>query len=223
VTAGSVDRPVHWDATYEHRAEDTLSWFQAEPTTSLRLVRDVLADRPGGAIAGRPVRLLDVGAGTSRLVDVLATEAATRVTVLDVSARAMGAVRARLSASDLLERVTLVVADVTAWSPDEPFDVWHDRAVFHFLTDPDERDAYVRTVTGAVRSGGSLVLATFAPDGPEVCSALPVLRYGPDELSSVLADGFEPVQHEREEHVTPDGRVQPFTWVVLRRRSGAQD
>jgi SAM-dependent methyltransferase len=223
VTTAAIDRPSHWDATYERRAEDSLSWFQAEPVTSIRLVHEAIAALPPARGSGDGVHVVDVGAGTSRLVDALAADARLAVSVLDVSERATAAVRERLAASTSLERVTFVVADVTSWTPERPVDVWHDRAVFHFLTDPAERDAYVRTVTRALRPGGSVILATFAPDGPDVCSALPVQRYGADELVAALGDGFEPVHAEREEPVTPDGRVQPFTWVVLRRRAQVTD
>ncbi len=217
-------RAEHWDATYERRDEGTLSWFQEHPATSLRLVGeaidalDALAATGDGERVDLAPRVVDVGAGTSRLVDELAADARAHVTVLDVAQRALDMVAARLEAAGRREGVDLVVADVTTWRPVETVDVWHDRAVFHFLTDPSERDAYVRTVTDALAPGGRAIIATFAADGPEVCSALPVQRYTAAELIDVFADGFEPVEDLREEHVTPDGRVQPFTWVVLSRR-----
>jgi SAM-dependent methyltransferase len=229
VTSPEVSRPEHWDATYGRRDEDSLSWFQDHPTTSLRLVIDALdaidartasdaSHAPLGTPGGRPVRVVDVGAGTSRLAGLIAATGRAHVTVLDVSHRALEVVGERLAADGLAAVTDLVVADVTTWRPTQPFDVWHDRAVLHFLTDDDERDAYVRTVTEAITPGGRLIVATFAADGPEVCSALPVRRYSPEDLVAVFADGFEPLDTLREEHVTPDGRVQPFTWAVLSRR-----
>jgi SAM-dependent methyltransferase len=217
-------RAAHWDATYERRDEGSLSWFQEHPATSLRLVGeaidalDAIAATGDGERVDLAPRVVDVGAGTSRLVDELAADARAHVSVVDVSQRALDMAEARLEAAGRREGVDLVVADVTAWRPEEPIDVWHDRAVFHFLTDAAERDAYVRTVTDAVAPGGRAIIATFAADGPEVCSALPVQRYSPAALAEVFSDGFEPVEDLREEHVTPDGRVQPFTWVVLSRR-----
>ena len=217
-------RAEHWDTAYGHRDEGTLSWFQEHPATSLRLVGeaidalDAIAATGDGERVDLAPRVIDVGAGTSRLVDELAADARVHVTVLDVSQRALDMVAARLEADGRREGVDLVVADVTAWRPVESVDVWHDRAVFHFLTDVAERDAYVRTVTDAVVPGGRAIIATFAADGPEVCSALPVQRYSAAALAEVFSDGFEPLEDLREEHVTPDGRVQPFTWVVLSRR-----
>jgi len=224
VSSQETDRAAHWDATYGGRDEGTLSWFQEQPTTSIRLVTDALdardarvATADGGPVE-RVARVIDVGAGTSRLVDELAAHGRAHVSVLDVSQRALDTVAARLETLGRREEVDLVRADVTAWRPEQPFDVWHDRAVFHFLTDPQERAAYVRTVTDALVPGGRAIVATFAADGPEVCSALPVRRHTPEELAAVFTDGFDPVTALREEHVTPDGRVQPFTWVVLSRR-----
>jgi 2-polyprenyl-3-methyl-5-hydroxy-6-metoxy-1,4-benzoquinol methylase len=219
LTTSASARPEHWDAAYGRREETTLSWFQDEPKLSLRLVDDALADaRTDDGPTGRIQQVIDVGAGTSRLADALVVDGRSHVTVLDVSERALAALAARLAARGHSDRVTRIVADVTTWRPTGRFDVWHDRAVLHFLTDPQERDAYVRTAAEAVVPGGRLIVATFAQDGPESCSALPVQRYTPEELAAVFDEHFEPVTSLREEHVTPDGRVQPFTWVVLSRR-----
>jgi hypothetical protein len=133
----------------------------------------------------------------------------------DVSEEALAALRRRLpDAPD----VRCVVADVTTWEPDRTWEAWHDRAVFHFLVDPADRSAYAATAARAVAPGGIAVLGTFAPDGPERCSGLPTARYDADALAAELGDRFQLERSEREEHVTPSGAVQPFTWVVLRRR-----
>jgi SAM-dependent methyltransferase len=224
VSTHDADRSEHWDATYGGRDEATLSWFQEHPATSIRLVTEALdaLDATAATADGERVdlapRVIDVGAGTSRLVDELVAQRRAHVSVLDVSQRALDRVAARLEAVGRREGVDLIRADVTDWRPEEAFDIWHDRAVFHFLTDPEERAAYVRTATEALAPGGRLIVATFAADGPQVCSALPVRRHTPEELAAVFADGFEPVADLREEHETPDGRIQPFTWVVLSRR-----
>jgi trans-aconitate methyltransferase len=177
------------------------------PTTSLRLVESAAAGR--GSV-------LDVGAGSSSLVDVLLAESFEDLTVLDVSGTALDSVRSRLAERG--QHVHLVQADLLEWEPVRTFDVWHDRAVFHFLTRPEDRSRYVQVAAGAVRTGGTLIVATFASDGPTHCSGLPVSRYDAAELAAEFETFFYLVQSEREEHRTPAGVVQPFTWAVLRRR-----
>ncbi|HEV2427105.1 MAG TPA: methyltransferase domain-containing protein, partial [Acidimicrobiales bacterium] len=150
--------------------------------------------------------------GESRLADRLTAVGFTDVTVLDLSATAVDAVRARLGA-----RASYVVADVREWEPARPYDLWHDRAMFHFLNDPADRDAYARAARAAVRPGGWLVLGVFAPDGPESCSGLAVARHDAGELAARFADGFAPRATEREGHVTPGGATQWFTWLTMQR------
>jgi ubiquinone/menaquinone biosynthesis C-methylase UbiE len=166
------------------------------------------ASPPGGSV-------IDVGAGASTLADTLVDSGWTDVTVLDVSRTALAVVRERLG--ERQRSVSFVVADVLSWQPGRTFDAWHDRAVFHFLIRPDQREKYVATASRAVRPGGVLVLGTFAADGPTQCSGLPTARYDADALAAAFAPGFTLEHSEREEHVTPGGAVQPFTWVVLRR------
>jgi SAM-dependent methyltransferase len=156
-----------------------------------------------------------VGAGTSRLAETLLDAGWSDVTVLDISAEALSHLRTRLG--ERADRVAFVVADVLEWEPERRFDVWHDRAVFHFLTDEDGVGRYVATAVRAVRLGGTLVIGTFAEDGPTHCSGLPTSRYDADGLAAVFAPHFSPVHAEREEHSTPSGHIQPFTWRVLRR------
>lgn len=190
----------HWDGVYRDKAPDEVSWFQREPEVSLRL------------LAGPPVgSLVDVGAGASILADRL-VDRGWEVTLLDVSAEALSVVRRRLGDS-----ASYLVADVLSWQPDRRYDVWHDRAVFHFLTEGADRARYAANAWAAVAPGGALVLGAFAPDGPETCSGLPTTRWSADGLATALGDGWALEHDEREEHTTPWGVVQPFTWVVLRR------
>ena len=196
----------HWDRAFAGVADDEHSWYQPEPATSLRLLLDV--DSSKGSV-------LDVGAGTSRLADALLDAGWSAVTVLDISAEALREVRTRLQ--DRAGKVEFVVADVVHWEPEGHFDAWHDRAVFHFLIDEDQRRRYVGTAARVVRPGGVLVIGTFAEDGPSRCSGLPTARYDADSLAALFAPHFHPVHSEREQHTTPAGRIQPFTWVVLRR------
>jgi SAM-dependent methyltransferase len=190
----------HWQGVYSGKAEDQVSWYQASPATSLELI-----SRAG---VGRQARLVDVGGGASRLVDELLEAGYERLTVLDLAPAALELARARLGSR--AARATWVAADVCAWEPAEPFDLWHDRAVFHFLVQPEQRAAYRERLRRALRGGGHAVLATFARDGPERCSGLPVERYDPETLARELGAGFTLVESRREEHVTPGGKVQRF-------------
>jgi SAM-dependent methyltransferase len=198
---------AHWERVYATHSSDDVSWYEPEPVTSLRLVE----------AAARSIRdaIIDVGAGASRLVDRLLDDGFSDVTVLDVSSGALDETRARLGAR--ASSVTFVVGDVLTFAPDREYGVWHDRAVFHFLTTDADRVRYVELAGRAVRPSGKLVIGTFAEDGPTHCSGLPVCRYAADELATAFAPAFALVRHDREEHVTPSGATQPFTWTIFER------
>jgi len=200
-------RGNHWDGVYATTPSTEVSWYERDPVTSLRLIEEV-ADGPSVAV-------VDVGAGASLLVDGLLAHGFTDLTVLDVSERALSEVRGRLGKG--VQRVTFVSQDVLTWNPEREYDIWHDRAVFHFLTEPTDRSRYVEIAQSLIRSGGCLVLATFAEDGPEQCSGLRVARYSAQDLAETFSESFSLIHSEREEHITPRGVVQPFTWVVLQR------
>lgn len=195
-------RASYWDGVYEARGEAGVSWFQPRPRVSVELV-DAL-----GPAAREPA--IDVGGGASRLVDDLLGRGWRDVTVLDVSAAALEMARARVGPE---APVTWLHQDVLTWQPPRRFGLWHDRAVFHFLVDPDEQRTYLETVAAAIEPGGAVILATFAPDGPEQCSGLPVHRYSSAELAGHLGPAFRLVAERREEHLTPAGAVQAFTWI----------
>ena len=201
-----TDRADHWDGVYSRAHAGTLSWYEREPTQSLRMI-----ERTG---SGPSSAVLDVGAGTSILVDRLLDLGFTDVTVLDISERAIGEVRRRLG--ERADSATFIRHDVLTWQPARRYDVWHDRAVFHFLTESTDRDRYVHLAEDVVRTNGWLVLATFAADGPTRCSDLPVCRYSAEDIRNTFSVAFGLVESDREEHVTPRGVVQPFTWVRLR-------
>ena len=205
---GVANREVYWDSIYGTIASTEVSWYQHDPATSLRLVQSV-------APAAKATAVIDVGAGASLLVDRLLAEGFTDVTVLDVSDHALSEVRDRLGRGE--RRVTFVHHDVLTWNSDRLYDVWHDRAVFHFLTEPKDRTSYVELAASAVRAGGHLIVATFAEDGPTQCSGLFVCRYSADAIHDVFSRNFSLVSHEREEHVTPKGVVQSFVWTTLKR------
>lgn len=204
------ERQAHWNGVYGAHDEDALTWFESVPEQSIELIRDSV--KPGDPV-------IDVGAGSSRLVDSLLDDELGPVTVLDVSEKALKTTRARLGTK--ADRVEWVVADITKWQSTQTFALWHDRAVFHFLTDRDDRDAYVRTMHEALRPKGIAIIATFAEDGPEKCSGLPVVRYSPDTLAQTLEElvpgGFEPVESRRHVHITPKGNRQAFQISVFRK------
>ena len=196
----------HWDRVYATKGGDDVSWYQAVPATSIRLVTAAMT------ATASPGRVVDIGAGASTLADELLARG-YEVTVLDVAPSAVASVNARLG-----DRATYLITDLLEWQPETAYDVWHDRAVFHFLTDLSAQTAYVNLAARAVRAGGAVVMGTFAPDGPAACSGLPTSRHDADSLAALFADYFELVSSEREEHTTPWGAIQPFTWVTLSRR-----
>ena len=203
-----TERAAYWDAAYAARGHEGVSWYEQEPSTSLELFEE-LHVRPEASV-------IDVGAGASRLVDRLVERGFTDLTVLDVSGTALAEVQRRVAGLP----VHVVPEDLLSWRPDRRFDVWHDRAVFHFLVREPDRTRYLRVLRAALRPGGLVVLGAFAADGPETCSGLPVARYSSEGLVDVLGPGFELVDSRRQLHTTPRGSVQPFTWVAGRIGSG---
>ena len=198
---------AHWDAIYATRTETQVSWFQDRPGPSLELL-DLVGAKPDSAV-------IDIGGGESRLVDALLARGFADVSVLDLSATALEAARARLGAAG--ERAHWIVADMTAWSPTRVYDVWHDRAALHFLTEPDEQRAYVARLRAALKPVGCAILATFAPDGPEKCSGLPVRRHDAASLAALLGPDFTLLDTRRHNHTTPGGATQRFQFSTFRR------
>jgi SAM-dependent methyltransferase len=207
------DRTTHWDNRYRESEPQSLSWFEAAPALSLRLI---------GQAAGPEASVIDMGGGASRMPDALLEAGYKDITVLDLSAEALALSRARLG-----ERAAAVdwqVADVTHWQPARRYDLWHDRAVFHFLTDAGDRAAYARALGSALAPGGTAILMSFADDGPEKCSGLPVRRYAPEdlvaEIERLLPGLFEVKETGRFAHMTPGGAEQRFQYTVFQKRAG---
>ncbi len=201
-----AQRGAYWDDRYERIGPQRVSWHQAHPSMSLRLV-DTLRPSPSAAV-------IDVGGGASTLVDGLVDRRFSDVTVLDVSDVALDTARRRLNDPD---GVSWLRADVLTWEPQRRWHLWHDRAVFHFLTTADDRAAYLRRFRESLLPGGAFIIGTFAADGPDQCSGLPVERYDAAKLiDTIRADvgQVEVVAQHREEHITPDGATQPFEWVA---------
>lgn len=203
----TTDTGQHWEAIWAGRRPDELSWFQARPERSVELIT---------SLAPPPASVIDVGSGASTLVDELLDRGYRDVTVLDVAQHALDRSRARLGGR--VDAVRWIRADVTELDVDRTFDVWHDRAVLHFLVDPEARGAYLSVLERAVAPGGVVVLATFGPEGPTTCSGLPVRRYGKDTMTDTLGPLFTPVSYREEPHRTPSGAEQQFAYGVYRRR-----
>lgn len=200
-------RQTHWETVYTTKAEDEVSWFQASPAPSLEAIA-----RAGAQQASA---IIDIGGGASRLVDHLLAQGFIDVTVLDLSGAALDAAKARLGAQ--AGKVGWIVADVTTWEPPRTYDVWHDRAAFHFLTGESDRVAYLARLARALKIGGHAVIATFALDGPERCSGLPVMRYDAASLGLALGPAFKLIHTSRHEHATPWDSRQVFQFSVFRR------
>ena len=200
-----MDTKAHWEHVYRTRNIEEVSWHQRTPRISLDLIRRVAP--------AFDARIIDVGGGASSLVDHLLRDGYSRITVLDVSEAALRHAHERLGPA--AETVTWIDGDVrTAELPEVAFDVWHDRAVFHFLTEKADRQLYVAQARRAVRPGGHLIVATFADDGPTRCSGLPVARYSAEELSGEFGDSFQLIDTVRELHVTPSGAQQSFIYCL---------
>jgi len=205
------ERQTHWQNVYQTKGEGEVSWFEANPAISLDLIRatGVKAD----------ASIIDVGGGASRLADALSEQGFKSITILDLSEKAFATSRARLGAR--AAKIDWIVADITRWQPTKTYGIWHDRAAFHFLTEPDDRAAYVRCLRKAVRMGGHVIIGTFAPDGPQRCSGLPVVRHDAGSLGKVLGPSFKLMESRRHDHQTPAGGIQQFQFSRFQRINGA--
>ena len=200
-----MQRREHWEGVYASRPDSDLGWMQSEPALSVSLIREVCQQG----------RVIDIGGGTSLLSGRL-LDAGYSVAVLDISESAL--VRTRERIGSRATEVQWIVSDVTAAPALGTFDVWHDRAVFHFLTEPADRASYAALLARTVHPDGHAIIATFATDGPERCSGLPVCRYDSGTLGNELGDAFELINSVRETHFTPRGKPQAFQYSVFRRR-----
>ena len=193
----------HWERVYETKDPTEVSWYQPMPERSIALIRETEVPLQAP--------LIDVGGGASTLVDILSNSDYTDVTVLDISGAALAKARERLGTK--AGAISWLEADVTAFEPQRRYYLWHDRAVFHFLTDPDGVQRYLDVLRTALVPGGHFVIATFGPEGPDQCSGLPVTRYSVDSLANLLQDDFDVRSFEIQDHVTPTGTVQQFLYA----------
>jgi 2-polyprenyl-3-methyl-5-hydroxy-6-metoxy-1,4-benzoquinol methylase len=203
-----MSRKTHWERVDVTRSPDAVGWFQPRPTLSLRLMESAGVPPDAG--------IIDVGAGASTLVDELLERGYDDISALDLSRSGVQHIQQRLG--ERAEQVQWIEADVTRFHPERCWDLWHDRAVLHFLTDPADRKGYRRALEEGVAPDGHAIIATFGLEGPKRCSGLEVVRYSPATLSAELGDAFELREARGEDHLTPTGVVQPFVFCLFRRR-----
>lgn len=201
------DRKEHWEQVYTTKSDDSLSWFEESPAFSVSLVEAACPNR-GAAI--------DIGGGASRMPEALLALGFADVTCLDLSAAALEVAQRRMGSA--ADRVRWIAADITEWTPDRAYDLWHDRAVLHFLTEPRDLARYAAALRAGVAQGGVAIIGTFAPDGPERCSGLPVMRHDGASLAAMLGDGFVLLDEVRHDHHTPGGALQKFQYSTFRKR-----
>lgn len=206
-----MDKQLHWNTTYATHQEEGLTWFEATPKQSLELIQTYSTPQDG---------VIDVGAGASRVVDGLIAAGYQDITLLDVASKALDVTKTRLGAH--YATPDYLVTDITRWHPMRKFQVWHDRAMLHFLTDEMSKEAYFGCMSAALPKDGYAILSTFAQEGPEKCSGLTVQRYSSTFLFETvdleIRDGFEPVQDIQHMHKTPSGNLQAFQTLVLRKK-----
>jgi len=205
-----MDRHGHWQSIYTEKDATKVSWFQEHADTSLRIIQQNESDKDA--------HIIDIGAGASPLVDDLLIVGYKNIEVLDISAEALAITQERLK--NKKDEVTWRNADILkANLPAHHYDVWHDRAVFHFLTNEADRSRYVKQVCHALKPGGKVIISTFGPDGPLKCSGLPIVRYNHDSLHNEFGAMFKLIEHGQEDHLTPDGSVQKFVYCFCKMES----
>jgi SAM-dependent methyltransferase len=202
-----TDAQRHWEAVYATKPATSVSWYRPVLDRSLALIHTTAPELK--------TSIVDIGGGASTLVDSLLDAGYTDLTVVDIAPAALAASRARLG--ERASRVAWLAADLTAWQPPRRWDLWHDRAVFHFLTDAASQAAYIAALHAATHAGSTAIIATFALDGPERCSGLPVQRYSAEGLAARIGAPFVLTAADAERHVTPGGAVQSFVYAVMTR------
>jgi trans-aconitate methyltransferase len=202
-----MDKKAHWEDVYRKKKVDEVSWYQPQPGLSLHMIAAAKLDRDAA--------IIDVGGGASRLIDNLVIQGYTNLSVLDISGESLTCAKERVGPAG--QNVQWIESDITVFNPSQKFHFWHDRAVFHFLTDPGERTRYLEVMNKSLASGAYVLIATFAPDGPEKCSGLPVQRYSHESLQQTLGPAYKIVAHEQETHSTPSGGQQKFIYALFRK------
>lgn len=207
----SVDVKEHWETIYQTKKSNEVSWYQKEPTTSLRLIAELGLNKDA--------KIIDIGAGDSRLVDNLLVLGYRKISVLDVSANALKRAKKRIGSNTA--SVQWIVSDIRDFETNDRYDLWHDRAVLHFLTTEEDMNKYARIVRRSLKPDGYLIVATFSEHGPKRCSGLDVTQYSQESMKK-LFNNFEHVKSFEEEHTTPSGTIQNFIYGVFQNRGDAK-
>lgn len=203
----NFNRKNHWEQVYSDREATEVSWFQQRPENSLALIEATGVEKSA--------RIIDIGGGASTLVDYLLATGYQNLTVLDIAHSAIEQARNRLG--EHADKIKWIEQDITRFVNDKPFDVWHDRAVFHFLTDADDRLSYVEALSDALEPGAHAIIATFNLAGPEKCSGLDIVQYSPESLAAIFSENFQLVETSTEQHKTPRGALQSFVYCRFKR------
>lgn len=200
-----IDNKLHWESVYENKNADQVSWTQNKPTTSLDLIKS--------CDLGKDSSIIDIGGGDSRLVDYLLEEGYQNLTVLDISEKALH--KAKLRLGDSAKKVNWIVSDINTFKPETTYDIWHDRAVFHFLTSDDQIKKYTETAMKSVNK--NLIIGTFSETGPDSCSGLAIKKYDEARLTTTFIDGFKKLNCLTEDHFTPFDTIQNFQFCIFQR------
>lgn len=202
------DRKTHWENIYGTKKFTETSWYQKKPEVSLNYIAEAGLKKDSS--------IIDVGGGDSFLVDFLIAEGYSNISVLDISEKALERAKERLG--DKALNVNWIVADAAGFKPEEKYDIWHDRAAFHFLTEKTDIEKYINTLEGSINPGGYVILGTFSDQGPEKCSGIKIRQYSPEEMSQLLSPQFELIGCENHDHTTPTGVIQNFTFCRWRKK-----
>lgn len=204
-----MDRKKHWESIYQNKKADEVSWFQVHSSTSLAVIRQ--------HIQNKDAKIIDVGAGASVLVDDLIAAGFKNIDLLDISQSSLSVTKERLKYKHLEDTVNYLVGDILNIDlPDKHYDVWHDRAVFHFLTKAEQQQRYIQQCFKALKPNGKVIISTFGPEGPLQCSGLPIVRYNHNALHQTFGPAFQLIEHGEEDHITPSGSTQKFIYCFCK-------
>lgn len=203
-----MNRKEHWEKVYATKSDQNVGWYQENPELSIKLIRKYVPEKDA--------LIIDVGSGNSHLSKILFDQGYPNLTILDISSNAL--VRSKNRFNDDAEKLTFIESNILDFNSNKPFEIWHDRAVFHFLVDQDDINKYAEVAAINIASGGYLILGTFSVTGPETCSGLPITQYDKEKLIKVFNKSFKFVEHFKDIHVTPSGNPQNFIWAVLKRK-----
>jgi len=203
------DRKTHWETIYQTKNLAEVSWYQSKPITSLKFISELDLKKDA--------KIIDIGAGEGYLADYLLADGFSDLTILDISEEALDHTKSRLGKK--AENLKWITADISNFIPEEKYDLWHDRAAFHFLTEETQIQNYLKTLENSINPGGFVIMGTFSEKGPEKCSGLEIRQYSIPEMSDLLAGNFQKLHCENIDHITPSGAVQNFTFCSFQKKS----